>query len=162
VFAWQHSEAGLWYLALWKEVSSDTVLIQSLTETVEVAGLDTSVWYTAQLRAVCDTGNISEWTDTVMFYLPNWDTTGTEPIEVSVAEDHNVRILPNPTRGKVTILSSGSIQKVTLVDSEGREMFVRQVDGNTVMLDLSGYASGIYIIRVETESGVSVNRLVKK
>ena len=162
VFAWQHSEAGLWYLALWKEVSSDTVLIQSLTETVEVVGLDTSVWYTAQLRTVCDTGNISEWTDTVMFYLPNWDTTGTEPIEVSVAEDHNVRILPNPTRGKVTILSSGSIQKVTLVDSEGREMFVRQVDGNTVMLDLSGYASGIYIIRVETESGVSVNRLVKK
>lgn len=164
VVRWNHSDAGLCELALWREDGTDTVLMQSQTEYVEVDDLDTAVWYAARLRAVCDSANISEWSDTVRFFVPNWDTTGggTDPVGIVDAVGRSVELMPNPTSGKVTVRSPYLLRRVELFGSDGKAIVSFEAEGHTASLDLGPYPAGPYIVRVTTSSGVANKRLVKK
>ena len=164
VVRWNHSDAGLCELALWREDGTDTVLMQSQTEYVEVDDLDTAVWYAARLRAVCDSANISEWNDTVRFFVPNWDTTGggTDPVGIVDAVGRSVELMPNPASGKVTVRSPYLLRRVELFGSDGKAIASFEAEGHTATLDLGPYPAGTYIVRVTTTSGVANKRLVKK
>lgn len=162
IVRWNPGDAGLWELALWREEGTDTTLIQSQVEYVEVDNLDTAVWYAVRLRAVCDSNNVSEWTDTVCFFVPNWDTTGTEPIAIEILADRNTCLMPNPTSDKVTVVSSYQLQKVELFGTDGKRIASYPADGLSTELDLSAYPSGSYIVRTTTTAGVTTKRLVKK
>lgn len=162
IVRWNPSDAGLWDLAVWREEGSDTTLMQSQVEYVEVDDLDTAVWYAVRLRAVCDSNNVSDWTDTVRFFVPNWDTTGTEPIAVETAVDRSTHLMPNPTSDKVTVVSSYQLQKVELFGTDGKRIASYPADGLSTELDLSAYPSGSYIVRTTTTAGVTTKRLVKK
>ena len=35
-----------------------------------LTGLDTATWYVARVRSLCDNGLVSEWSDSVHFYVP--------------------------------------------------------------------------------------------
>ena len=164
VVRWNHSDARLCELALWREDGTDTVLMQSQTEYVEVDDLDTAVWYAARLRAVCDSANISEWSDTVRFFVPNWDTTGggTDPVGIVDAVGRSVELMPNPTSGKVMVHSPYLLRRVELFGSDGKAIASFGTEGHTATLDLGPYPAGTYIVRVTTTSGVANKRLVKK
>lgn len=162
IVRWNPGDAGLWELTLWREEGTDTTLMQSQVEYVEVDDLDTAVWYAVRLRAVCDSNNLSEWTDTVRFFVPNWDTTGTEPIAVETAVDRSTHLMPNPTNDKVTVVSTYQLQKVELFGIDGKRIASYPADGLSAELDLSAYPSGTYIVRATTSAGVTTKRLVKK
>lgn len=164
IVRWNQSDAGQWDLALWREDSADTLTMQRDVEYAEIDGLDTAVWYAVRLRAVCDSGNISEWSDTVRFYVPNWDTTGggTEPVGIDIDADRNIQLQPNPTSDKVTVLSSIRMRRIELFGSDGKLIASYAADGHTATLDLEAYPSGVYLVRVATSSGVTNKRLVKR
>ncbi|WP_299767211.1 T9SS type A sorting domain-containing protein [uncultured Dokdonia sp.] len=73
----------------------------------------------------------------------------------------SVTAYPNPTAGQLslTIPSSISVEKVSLIDITGKNTQVRLVN-NT--LDMSSLATGVYILKLETSAGTSTQRVIKQ
>ena len=76
-----------------------------------------------------------------------------------------IDVYPNPTRGEVTIeaLTNGTkIQSVEVYAINGELLIQRTVGDKTVRIDLSGYADGLYNVKVTSDQGVELHRINKK
>jgi hypothetical protein len=76
------------------------------------------------------------------------------------ANNTGVRIFPNPTTGKINVVSSASSAIVEVMDMTGRVVFTQDVKANSVV-DLSGFASGVYYVRVNAENFITVTKVIK-
>ena len=70
----------------------------------------------------------------------------------------NIVIYPNPTHGMVNVVYSKIIKKVEVIDVTGSIKL--QVSSNTI--DLSTLNAGIYFLKISTDKGIDVKKLVKK
>lgn len=75
---------------------------------------------------------------------------------VSTLDD--VKVYPNPTRGKVTVTAE-NVVKVEVLDIVGR--LVATFD-NTNTFDLSNLGEGAYTLRITLPEGITVRKVVKK
>ena len=162
VARWDNSDVGLWELALWGDGGGDTILLQSAVEYLDVDGLDTARWYSAMVRAWCDSTNVSEWSDTVRFFVPNPNPGGDDPEGIEDAIGQHTYLMPNPTSDKVSVYSSHRLRKVELFGSDGKPVAAYEADGHSVTLDLRACPAGTYVVRITTSAGVTNKRLVKK
>lgn len=87
-------------------------------------------------------------------YLNVQVTTGID----DVASLNDIKIYPNPTNGKVTIVAD-KVLNVDVLDIVGRK--VTTFD-NTDTIDISMLSEGSYILRITTSHGVAVRKIVKK
>ena len=81
--------------------------------------------------------------------------------DVNESNVSSFRLYPNPTDGIVKIESEGTIT-ITVLNMLGQTILVTNAT-DSAAIDLSGYESGIYMIKIESENGiktekVSVNR----
>ncbi|MCB9046435.1 MAG: T9SS type A sorting domain-containing protein [Chitinophagales bacterium] len=76
-----------------------------------------------------------------------------------IVRDNNIRIYPNPTSGTITVTSSAIIEQITLTDLLGKQVLSQTGGSKTVHADMSGLATGVYIIKV---NGSVAGRVVKK
>ncbi|WP_298221560.1 T9SS type A sorting domain-containing protein [Flavobacterium sp.] len=76
-------------------------------------------------------------------------------------ENNSVMITPNPTKGNVHINSKDNITSVQLYDVQGR--IIQSITASTLKtdLDLSQRTNGIYFVKVYTEKGTKVEKIVK-
>ena len=77
--------------------------------------------------------------------------------------DGPVNIFPNPASQQVNVVYPGLTGEATLtiVASDGRIMRslqVGQTSGTRSVIDLNDLANGIYLVRVEQPSGMSITR----
>ncbi len=71
-----------------------------------------------------------------------------------------LKIYPNPTKGILNVTLSGDrINKLTLMDMAGKIVMKAQ---HSSQLDLSNLQQGVYLIKVDTDSGSAVKRVIKK
>ncbi|UUC44036.1 T9SS type A sorting domain-containing protein [Flavobacterium cerinum] len=73
-----------------------------------------------------------------------------------------VAVYPNPTSGVFTVELPNELQinKAELVDISGKQFAVNVNNGNTI--DISGFATGIYVLNMETAEGTLVKKIVKQ
>ena len=69
----------------------------------------------------------------------------------------NINIYPNPTNGMLNI-ESQSTMHISVSNLLGQKLQETTAEGSTT-LDLSRFESGMYLIRIETESGVTVKNV---
>ncbi len=78
--------------------------------------------------------------------------------------DHSAamfQMFPNPTAGQLTIrLPSSSSGTLTVLDAIGRKLLHTVVNGRDHQLDLSDQAKGIYLVTLQTDHGITTQRLV--
>ena len=72
------------------------------------------------------------------------------------AGDH-VQIYPNPTNGLLNVNGNGTMH-ITVCNLLGQTLNKVTAEGN-VALDLSPYGTGIYVVRIATENGVTVQKV---
>ena len=71
------------------------------------------------------------------------------------------RVYPIPTRGSITIEMEATIEQLTIYNLQGAEIrSEKKVDSKEV--NLSTLSSGTYILKVQTDKGAVVRRIVKK
>jgi hypothetical protein len=85
---------------------------------------------------------------------------------ISISENSGaltgVSVYPNPTSGLFTVeLKSGDIKSVVVTDVTGRTVLNSAVNGNSSEVNLDGFSSGVYYVKISTESSFSVVRVVK-
>lgn len=74
--------------------------------------------------------------------------------------DNSVSIYPNPTSSKININSNFNIKSIELYDVQGR-VLVTQI-GSSKSIDISDKTIGIYFVKITTEKGSKVEKIVKK
>ncbi len=80
----------------------------------------------------------------------------------------NVNVYPNPARGRTTIYLSNdviSVKGLLLYDAYGKPQAVkgaRQISKNAIEIDMTGFVSGMYFIKVKGENGYKNISIVKE
>jgi len=77
-------------------------------------------------------------------------------------KDDSVTVFPNPTKNKVTVNAGGNIQSIQLFDVQGRILQTVIENSKEVKIDLSGQQNGIYLLRIVTQKGQSIQKIVKE
>lgn len=77
-------------------------------------------------------------------------------------KDLKIALYPNPTSSLLNIKAENRIKSVELYDVQGRIIQVNKVDSNEVLIDVSVYNSGIYFVKVTTDFGSQVEKIVKE
>ena len=80
---------------------------------------------------------------------------------VEEIETNNVTLYPNPAKEFVTILTEGGLQQILVYNLWGQQIEAMKMGGeNKFALNTSNYCSGIYIVNIVTEKGVSIKRFL--
>ncbi len=80
-----------------------------------------------------------------------------------------INIHPNPTTGKVTVeigrqaISNNQITEINIIDITGKEILqINNISQQKFEIDLSGFGTGLYFIKVNYEGGVYTEKLILK
>jgi trimeric autotransporter adhesin len=141
------------------EPSSDLTLING-TIYADTLGVQYT-WYICAVDTIIAVSTASTFKPTVSgSYYAIIDgafcSTKTECVSVIVSgvenpQDSQVRLYPNPTTGIITIESIQAIKNIDLIDAQGKT--VRSIPRQDGVIDLSTYASQLYIIKIQTVDG---------
>jgi hypothetical protein len=69
-----------------------------------------------------------------------------------------VALFPNPTNGNVTIEANG-MRRITVVSVLGQVVFDTELNADNFTLNMAQFNAGLYMVRVYTESGMTVKRV---
>ena len=75
------------------------------------------------------------------------------------ASSENFSLYPNPANDHVYISTSNILKRVTIYNASGQQIFDQITTGRQLELNTNHYTSGLYLIRAETESGVTTRIL---
>lgn len=111
-----------------------------------------TTYYASQSSAYgCESNRTSVLVDTTSLSTTNFELYS------------KLSIYPNPTNGLVGLELNGvTFTKVSLFDLNGRTIQTVNANSNKATLDLSGLTSGIYLAKIETAEGTTVQKIVKE
>ncbi|WP_284651779.1 DUF7619 domain-containing protein [Flavobacterium terrisoli] len=76
--------------------------------------------------------------------------------------DNSISIYPNPSNGIVNISGDFNIRSTQLYDVQGRLLQTNLVNESSTVIDLSAQSNGMYFIKVITDKGIKVEKIVRK
>jgi len=79
----------------------------------------------------------------------------------TINKEQNLMIYPNPTKRFLNINSKSIIQSIEIVDLNGRTVLKSQENSNEVTLNTENFATGMYLLKVTTEKGNSIQKIIK-
>jgi hypothetical protein len=101
------------------------------------------------------------WLDTKWISNNCPSPTGT----TSMNADNVITVYPNPATDKVTISIDGNLKGtiITFVHNvQGVQVAQLETTSSSFNIDLSAFSSGMYMIRIQTEKGSFVRKIVKE
>ncbi len=90
------------------------------------------------------------------------ETTFTELSNPVFEFDNSVKVYPNPTHSTIHINSDFNIQSIELYDIQGRILATSLENSNDTLFDISGKQNGVYFLKINTENGSKVEKIVKE
>lgn len=85
------------------------------------------------------------------------DVTAPSAIEEHVAE---TTVYPNPATDNITINSTENVQRVEIFNMQGQ--LVKAENGYVTSLSVKDLANGVYTLKLTTDNGTSMHKIVKK
>lgn len=80
---------------------------------------------------------------------------------LSTTKKEQIKIYPNPASKLLNISSKNSNNKtIKILDILGSEIFFTKTIKATTQLDISSYSKGIYFIKVESDNGISTQKII--
>jgi hypothetical protein len=76
--------------------------------------------------------------------------------------DNSVKVYPNPSKGNVNINCNFNIKSIALYDVQGRILETNLVNDVSKTIDISTKQNGIYFIKITTDKGIKVEKLIKE
>ena len=128
------------------------------TEYKETKALTDGTWYYYRVVAVyqdidCESAPFKALYGNEYFVKIYYSTTG---VEDAAAEQ--VSLFPNPTKGSFTV-NAENLQQVLVYNTVGQLVLNHVCEGNSTVLDLSHAESGIYMVKVISANGESIQKI---
>ena len=70
-------------------------------------------------------------------------------------------VYPNPVRDQLTLQGEG-LRHVSLISITGATVFDSAITSNGIVIDMANQPQGLYLLRVCTDEGVKVEKVVKQ
>jgi hypothetical protein len=80
----------------------------------------------------------------------------------SFEQDQSISLYPNPAKDKVNVSGDYDLQSIQLFDVQGRLLQTQLVEGNQTVLDIATQSNGVYFIKVTSDKGIKVGKIVKE
>ena len=85
----------------------------------------------------------------------------TDGIETDLST--TVSIYPNPGDGLFNIIfDNQEAKKITVSDISGKTVFIKESVNENVQIDLTDFNSGYYILKIETDKGITTSKIIKR
>ncbi|MEI6899240.1 MAG: T9SS type A sorting domain-containing protein [Bacteroidota bacterium] len=81
-------------------------------------------------------------------------------VGINTMDPLSVRIYPNPVRSTLNINATSQIHEVSLIDFTGKTVLSIHASAKEVHLTVNGLVSGIYSLKVMTDQGVLVKKVI--
>ena len=76
--------------------------------------------------------------------------------------DDSVKVYPNPAHTIINISCNTTIQSIALYDIQGRLLETDLANNNEVSFDISDKSNGVYFIKITSDKGSKVEKIVKE
>jgi hypothetical protein len=76
--------------------------------------------------------------------------------------DNSIEVSPNPTSSIISINGTSSIKSVQVYDVQGRLLETKLVDDAKATINISDKTNGIYFLKITTENGSKVEKIIKE
>ena len=86
-----------------------------------------------------------------------WWDVGFWITDIEENTDKNIDVYPNPTNGLLNIEGQGTMH-ITVSNLLGQKLQEVTAEGS-IVLDLSRFESGMYLVRIESENGVTIQKV---
>jgi calcineurin-like phosphoesterase len=70
-----------------------------------------------------------------------------------------IKVVPNPINGLGEIITDSKVEKITIQNLQGKVILENSLSNS---FDISNYASGIYLMTVQTDKGLTKLKLIKQ
>ncbi|MBO6026529.1 MAG: T9SS type A sorting domain-containing protein [Bacteroidales bacterium] len=90
--------------------------------------------------------------------------TDVEVLDFTAVGEHSLKsatVYPNPTSGMITVASE-NLRQINIINSLGQTLRSIKPSSDKVAVDLSSLGKGIYMLMIQTESGVTTERVIVK
>ncbi|SHI97698.1 Por secretion system C-terminal sorting domain-containing protein [Mesonia phycicola] len=108
--------------------------------------------YEVYIKSICDDITTSEYLGPISF---------NSTLSVVSQNFETFSFYPNPFNSEITLESQKNISKVEIYSIEGKKIFQKNVNTLFSNINLSNYASGIYLMKVYIENNSNVFKLIK-
>ena len=88
------------------------------------------------------------------------DTVGGPNVGVIESAVNDMRLYPNPAKDQFRVDSKTKISQMEIVSANGAMVENKKIDDYVIEYNLEGYSKGIYFIRLITDEGVIVKKIV--
>ena len=68
-------------------------------------------------------------------------------------------VYPNPAKDVLNI-NAEAMTRVSIINTLGQTVYDQAVDADDVVLDMTQFESGVYMLRITTENGVATQRIM--
>lgn len=93
--------------------------------------------------------------------VTNTVTSTFSVLDAKEFENKTVTVFPNPTKNSIMISAKDKITSIQLLDVQGRLIETKLNSSNEFKLDLTEQNSGIYFVKVITEKGIKIEKIMK-
>ena len=88
--------------------------------------------------------------------------TTVSALGINEVENASVSIAPNPVKNNLTISANDIISSIQIYDVQGRLIATQVNNSTSTTLDMSQQNLGVYFVKVITENGAKVEKIMKE
>ncbi|HBJ09697.1 MAG TPA: Por secretion system protein, partial [Coprobacter fastidiosus] len=81
---------------------------------------------------------------------------------IESVSDSRISVYPNPAKDQVTIRSEVPVNKISLIDLNGKIIYSSNPDSEIAVLPLNGLYKGVYVLKLNTGEETEIQKLIVK
>lgn len=140
------------------------ISVEGESVTLTASGADSYVWSNGETTASITVSPEETTTYSVVGTKDGCEGSAeiTVSVTVGISENSimNAKIYPNPTNGELNVECAG-MQEITIFLPNGQTVEKINVNNDSYILNMSDYKSGVYYLRITTDNGTSIQKVLK-
>ena len=145
-------------------IDGNTQIFEGESVTLTASGAETYLWSTGETSATIVVSPAETTTYVVVGTKDGCESEAEITVNVTVGVEEmfvKASIYPNPTDGELKI-ECLQMREITIFKPNGQVVEQISIDADNYVLNVNGYDSGLYFVKIITKQGSVINKMIKK